>query len=233
MTDRTAIVTGSARGIGRSIALMLTDRGLDVVGVDRAPDPEAPFRTLQIDLADPEAVQQVSALCPQADVLVNNAGIAIDRPPEEFSIEDFNLTMAINLRAPFMLAANYAPRMAKSNWGRIINISSTAAHTGGTASNSAIYAASKAGLIAVTKSLARRYGNAGVLVNAIAPGGIATDLVHNARPEELKAKIASEILLHRFGAPDEIAEVVAFLASDASSFITGTTIDVNGGWYVR
>jgi NAD(P)-dependent dehydrogenase (short-subunit alcohol dehydrogenase family) len=233
MSGRTAIVTGTARGIGRAIALRLAEQGVLVRGVDVTPDGDAAFETIQADLSEPDAVERVAAAWPSTDILVNNAGIAIDMPPEQFSVADFDRTIAVNLRAPFLLAAHYAPLMAASGWGRIVNIASTAAHTGGTASNTAVYAASKAGLIAVTKSLARRYGAGGVLVNAVAPGGIATDLAHAARSEELKARIAAEILLHRFGAPNEVADVVAFLCGDGASFVTGTTIDVNGGWHLR
>jgi 3-oxoacyl-[acyl-carrier protein] reductase len=234
MPPRVALVTGSAQGIGRSIAAALAEAGHAVVGVDIRDQEAGPMeRALQVDLADPSAIDRLVAEVGPVDVLVNDAAILVERPIEDVSVEDFDRTVAVNLRAPFLLCRALGPGMKERGWGRIVNISSVAARTGGVSEVTA-YAATKAGLIALSKSLARHWGPFGVTVNVVAPGAIDTPMLRGqeALTPGLAASLGPQIPLRRIGAPSELAAAVAFLVSDAASFITGATVDVNGGWFM-
>lgn len=234
MSRRIALVTGSARGIGRAIVDALVEGGHDVVGVDVVDHgPGFPGRALAGDLADPATIERLLAEVGRVDVLVNNAAILVEKPIEETSIEEFDRTMAINLRAPFLLSRAFGAGMRQRGWGRIINIASIAARTGGT-SQVAAYGASKAGLVALTKNFARNYGPDGVTVNVVCPAGIITPMAESqerANPGTL-ADRAATFPLRRNAQPSEVASVVAFLASDGAGYMTGTTVDVNGGWFM-
>jgi len=226
---RIALVTGSARGIGLSICDALASAGHEVIGVDVLQTTGAtPARSIVADLADPGVSTRLLAEVGPIDVLVNNAAILISRPFGEVSIEDFDRTIAVNLRAPFLLSQAFAPGMADRAWGRIVNVASIAARTGGRTNVSA-YAASKGGLVALTKSLARELGPAGITVNAVAPGAIDTTMSADL-DDETRRRFISEIPLRRFARPGDVAGLVAFLAGDEAGWITGATIDVNGGW---
>jgi NAD(P)-dependent dehydrogenase (short-subunit alcohol dehydrogenase family) len=229
LPKRRALVTGSARGIGRAVALALLDAGHAVVGVDRLRQDRGPLeRVIEADLADAEAAGRVVREAGPVDILVNNAAVLVAGPFAEMTIADFDLTLAVNLRAPFLLSQAVLPGMVERGWGRIVNVASIAARTGGRSQVSA-YAASKGGLVALTKALAREYGSAGVTVNAVAPGAIDTAMSADI-PPDMRRTFIEEIALGRFAGPAEVAAVVAFLASDAAGFVTGATIDVNGGW---
>jgi NAD(P)-dependent dehydrogenase (short-subunit alcohol dehydrogenase family) len=167
------------------------------------------------------------------DVLAANAGLSRPASWEDVDAATFDETVAVNLRAPFLLSRAFGAGMKERGWGRIVNISSVGARTGAM-SQAAVYASTKAGLIALTKNFARNYGPHGVTVNAVAPGAIETPMVAGQAEVTpgLRESITPQIPLRRFAQPSELAAVVAFLASDAASFVTGATVDVNGGWFM-
>jgi NAD(P)-dependent dehydrogenase (short-subunit alcohol dehydrogenase family) len=229
---RVALVTGSARGIGRAIAEALAASGHQVVGADVLPqDPAGLARAVRVDLADPEAGGRLVREVGRVDVLVNNAAVLIEQPLETVTPADFDRTVAVNLRAVFFLCQAAAPAMAARGWGRIVNVSSVGARTGGMA-GTAVYAATKAGMLALTRNFARAFGPRGVTVNAVAPGAVDAPMAQGQmeRAPEFRERLLREVPLRRMAAPAEIAAVVAFLASDAASFVTGATLDANGGW---
>jgi 3-oxoacyl-[acyl-carrier protein] reductase len=230
VTDgRIALVTGSARGIGRAIADELAASGHRVIGLDVLDQDAGPCeRVLRADLADPEVPVQVVSDVGRIDVLVNNAALFIHQPLPEVTLDDFDRQVAVNFRATFLLCQAAAPLMAKRGWGRIVNISSVGARTGGV-SQSAVYNATKAAIISLTKNFARNYGAFGVTANAVAPGAVDTYMTQHIIPQYREEYVA-QIPLRRFSQPSEIAPVVGFLASDGASYVNGAVVDVNGGW---
>jgi len=227
--SRTALVTGSARGIGRAIADRLASAGYSVIGVDIAAD--APPETLRYDLTSWNACHELISAVPAIDVLVNNAAVLIEKSPIDITETDFHTMLALNLRAPFLLTRGYIPAMQRRHRGRVINVSSVSARTGGFAATG-VYAASKAGLIALTKYFARLAAQDGITVNAVAPGAIDAPMAQAQvqREPRLIDEIPKLVPARRWGQPDEVANLVAFLASDEAAFINGVTVDINGGW---
>src|SRR5581483_10915843 len=226
MFNRVAFVTGASRGIGKAIALTLCRSGFDIVVASpeiekneevaeeiRACSGEA--MTLNLDVTSPESVKAGFAKVLQEktriDVLVNNAGITRDGLAVRMKQLDWDLVLKINLNGAFLCSQQVLPGMMRNRWGRIVNISSVVGQAG--SAGQANYAASKAGLIGLTKALAQELGSRNITVNAIAPGFIATDMTKDL-PEELKQKMMSSIPLGRMGKAEDIAAAVKFLVSE-------------------
>jgi 3-oxoacyl-[acyl-carrier protein] reductase len=239
---RVALVTGAARGIGRSIAAALAQPGLMLYLNDVTPPEEAQDSLreveargaraayLQFNVADPAEVEQaVDAIVQESgrlDILVNNAGINRDQLLVRMKEEDWDQVLAVNLKGAFNCLKAAAKPMIKQRFGRIINISSVVGIMGN--AGQANYVASKAGLVGLTKSVARELASRQITVNAIAPGFIETAMTENL-PEKTREAMLAAIPLNRFGSPEEVGHAVAFLASEQAAYITGQVIHVNGG----
>ncbi|HUB04583.1 MAG TPA: SDR family NAD(P)-dependent oxidoreductase [Solirubrobacteraceae bacterium] len=240
LDGRTAIVTGASRGIGAAIALALDRAGarvalvsrdaaaLDAVASGLANDPV----TLAADLADPDAparlVAETRDRLGAVDVLVNNAALAARAPTEELDAALVDRLYAVNVRAPLLLIAALVPGMVERSRGAIINISSGSAVVG--TPRRAAYAATKGAIDAATRSLAIELGPYGIRVNSVAPGVVDTDMwARNKAIPGVIEEIEALTPLRRWATPDDIADVVAFLASDAARFVTGETMCVDGG----
>ncbi|MGI5941580.1 MAG: 3-oxoacyl-[acyl-carrier-protein] reductase [Pelotomaculaceae bacterium] len=242
LSDRVAIITGGSRGIGRAIALTLAQKGAAVVvnyaaSAGAAADVVDSIRSrggraiaCKADVSDSgEAaglVKEAQTQFGRVDILVNNAGVIRDNLILRLKDEDWETVLGINLKGAFNCARAAARGMLKNQYGRIINISSVSGIIGNTGQVN--YCASKAGLLGLTKALAKELGSRNITVNAVAPGFITTEMTAGL-PEDIKEKMLAQIPLRRFGGPEEIAELVAFLASDAAAYITGQTITVDGG----
>ena len=238
LSGRNALVTGSTRGIGHAIASTLAGAGarVAIVGRDEA-RAEAVAAALgqgaqgfACDVAD---LAQVSALIRDVeqafggiDILVNNAGVTRDNLMLRLKDDDWNAVIDANLRGAFATIRAATRGMMKRRWGRIINISSVVGLTGNKGQTN--YAASKAGLIGLTKSVAKEFASRGILANVVAPGFIDTEMTAAMTPEA-RAAISQQIPLERLGTPGDIASVVAFLASDHAAYITGQVLVVDGG----
>lgn len=243
MTEsKTALVTGASRGIGRAIALRLARDGVrvgvnyhsseraavDVAGEIERLGAEAlllPGSVTSAAAAE-DMVGKVLAKWGRLDVLVNNAGIIRDTLLLRMSEEDWDAVLTTNLKGAFLCTKAALRPMLKQRSGRIVNISSISGLRGNP--GQANYSAAKAALVAFTKTVARESASRNVTANAVAPGMIATDIT-NGMPEKAREAIVSQIPLGRMGTPEEVAEVVAFLASDAAAYITGAVIQIDGG----
>lgn len=229
-----AVVTGGARGFGLGIARRLASEGAKVVLWDIEFPPEvdlAGFETRKVDVTDPEvvtlAMQAVLDAHGRIDVFVNNAGITgTNRPVEDCAISDWNRVLMLDLTAVFLCCRACIPAMRAQGYGRIVNVASIAGKEG--IPGLSAYAAAKAGVIGLTKSIARELAGSGVIANAVAPAMAETELLHKLSPDFIEAS-RQKIPMGRFLAVDELATVVAFAASRENSFTTGFTFDATGG----
>jgi 3-oxoacyl-[acyl-carrier protein] reductase len=244
LAGKIALVTGASQGIGRACALALAAEGATVAlaarNVEKLEAVAAEIvaaggtaKAYALDVSSEESIR-TAAKAVLADhgavhILVNNAGITKDGLALRMKLADFDDVLRTNLTGAFLLTQAVISSMMKARWGRVINITSVVGETG--AAGQANYAASKAGLIGLTKSLAREFASRSITVNAIAPGFIETAMTH-ALTDEQKAGILAQIPLARYGADADIAAAVAYLASDGAGYITGHTLDVNGGLYM-
>lgn len=220
--NRKALVTGGLSGIGRACAERLAADGLDVVTVDVAPGAD-----VQLDVTSPEAVATAAQRVGAIDVLINSAGIVgPNKPLWEVADEEWSSTFAVNVSGTFHVCRAFIPGMRERGWGRVINIASMAGKDGNP--NLSAYSSSKAAVIAMTKSLGKELATSGVLVNVVAPAVVATPMNEATAPEVLDHLI-SLIPMRRLGRAEEVAELVAWLASDRCSFSTGAVYDISGG----
>ena len=243
-SGKVALVTGASRGIGRAIATALAKAGADVfctstkaggcaetlAAIAALPAGSGKGTALVADVADAASVEALAKAvldgAGKLDFLVNNAGITRDGLFLRMGAEDFDAVLATNLRGTFLVCKAFARAMAKARGGRIVNVGSVVGLTGN--AGQANYAASKAGLIGLSKSLAQEFAGRGITVNVVAPGFIDTDMTAVLTPD-VREQMLQQIPLARFGRPDDIAQVVSFLCSDAASYLTGQTLVVDGG----
>lgn len=242
LKDKVAIVTGGTRGIGRAIALKLADHGANIVINYRNSDKEAEeLKTIleekgvkvlvvKCDISNFEDSKNLMDKCKEVfgkiDILVNNAGITKDTLIMRMKEEDFDNVIDVNLKGTFNCAKHASAIMLKQRFGKIINMTSVVGIAGN--AGQVNYAASKAGVIGLTKSLAKELGSRGITVNAVAPGFINTDMTASLS-EKVKEEASKNIPLKRLGDPEDVANLVGFLASDAANYITGQVINVDGG----
>jgi 3-oxoacyl-[acyl-carrier protein] reductase len=241
-SGRVALVTGASRGIGAACALALGQAGFKVAVHYRGSEEKAralcdqmpgamPFKA---DLSDPAACQElikvVAAEMGPISVLVNNAGISIDQILPFAKPDDFDTLINTNLKPVFLLSKFATKGLIRAKSGRIINIASVVGYTGN--AGQSMYSATKGAITAFTKSIAQDLAQFGILCNCVAPGFIQTDMT-DALPDQAKEAIMAKIPLKRLGTPEDIAAAVAFLASDGSKYITGSTIHVNGGMFTN
>jgi len=241
LTGKVALVTGASRGIGRAVALRLGQAGADVAVLATTAERAEPVANelrelgrnalaLGADVADlseaTAAVDHTIAELGGLDILVNNAGITRDGLFMRMSEDDFDRVVAVNLKGCFNFCRAAARTFIKARSGRIVNVTSIVGLVGN--AGQANYSAAKAGIVGLTRSLAKEFGGRGITVNALAPGFIETDMTVDL-PEDVKTKSLDEIPLRRFGSSDEIANATLLLASDLGSYVTGQVLTVDGG----
>lgn len=242
---KNAIVTGGSRGIGKAIALSLAKTGVNVALTYQTNKAKARAVVKEIEKSGQRAmclklnqkninnirrvVKETRRRFGSINILVNNAAIAQKKPFEIITDKDWDNMLAINLRGPFIFCQEILPEMIKQGWGRIVNISSIGGQWGGF--NQIHYAAAKAGLINLTKSVAKLYSKYGITSNAVAPGLVATEMTVRKLKIDVKKTNFEDIPIGRIATPEEIANTVAFLCSEESSYITGQTININGGMF--
>jgi 3-oxoacyl-[acyl-carrier protein] reductase len=245
LENKVVLVTGASRGIGQAIAAALGGQGATVIGTatsDKGAEAISSYfaeagikgQGMKLDVGDDDSVAAVmdaiTGTYAPVDVLVNNAGITRDNLLMRMKAEEWNSVINTNLTSLYRLSKSVVRGMMKARTGRIINIASVVGSSGNAGQTN--YSAAKAGMLGFTKSLAAELGSRGITVNAVAPGFIDTDMTKELADEQRNA-LLKNIPLARLGQPQEIAAVVAFLASDAAGYITGETIHVNGGMYMN
>ena len=245
LSGKTALVTGASRGIGRAIALRFAAEGAFVV-VNYAGNEAAAGETLaaiesaggkavlsRFDVGSAgevdAAVKAIVAERGRIDILVNNAGVTRDNLLMRLTEDDFDAVVRTNLKGAFLVTKVVSRQMIRQRGGRNVNMSSVVGEMGN--AGQSVYAATKAGILGFTKAMARELASRGITVNAIAPGFITTDMTQSL-PEAARKEFAERIPLGRFGAPEEVAELALFLASDAAGYVTGQVVGINGGMYM-
>ena len=239
-SDRIALVTGAGSGIGRASALALLEAGYRVAcgynhnqaGAAKIAKDHAGAFAVKIDIASRASVKRALAASAKHfgrsfDIVINNAALVQEKPFEAITDGDWDRMLAVNLRGAFIVVQECLPAMQRRKWGRIVNITSIGGQWGGM--RQVHYAAAKAGLINFTHSLAKLYSGDGITANAIAPGLVATDMVAKELKSKAGKKKAAQIPVGRIAQPEEIAAGVVYLASDAAGYITGQTLNINGG----
>lgn len=246
MQGRVALVTGGGRGIGRAIAVRLAEGGARIAISYRSND-EAAVETVKLvreagaecesfksDVSSSEDVAALMKGVAEAfgpvEILVNNAGMTRDNIMMRMKDAEFDEVIQTNLKGTYLCTRAALRAMVRARWGRIVNLSSVVGLMGN--AGQANYAASKAGIIGMTKSVAREVANRGITANAVAPGYVLTELT-DGLPEEIKGRVLEQIPVGRFGEPEDVAEVVAFLVGDGAAYVTGQTIAVDGGMVMQ
>jgi NAD(P)-dependent dehydrogenase (short-subunit alcohol dehydrogenase family) len=229
LEGRVALVTGGARGIGRCIAETLRDQGVRTAAGDLRPPELDGVLGLDLDVTDEQSVDRAfgraeTELGP-VEIVVLNAGVFVIEPFEETTLESWRRTMAVNVDGAFLCARRALPGMRERGWGRVVAIGSSAGKTGG-AKSVAAYGASQAAVMTMAGAIASEYAGTGVTSNALAPSLIDTDMIASM-PD-----MRSAVPIGRLGTPQDVANVVAFLCSEAASYITGEVVDVNGGFLI-
>lgn len=242
LTGRIAVVTGAAAGIGLSLAEVFAREGARVALIDRSdavkdvaarlgPDHRGYVADLGDDTAIEAAFTDIARDFATVHILVNNAGIGLMAPAESLSTADWDTTMRINLRAPFLCARSVAPHMLRQKWGRIVTIASQAAVIG--IEHHAAYSASKAGLLGMTNCLALEWGPHGITANCVSPTVVETELGKSVWNGEKGDRARAEIPTRRFAQPVEVAEAVLYLASEAAAMVNGANLMLDGGNTIR
>ncbi len=244
LDGKVALITGAAQGIGKAIALMLAKNGADIVvsdiNLDKAQETSREIEAMgrrsmaiKVDVSKSEEVEQMVEKIinefGKIDILVNNAGITRDKLILRMTEEDWDTVLNVNLKGTFNCTKAVIRHMSKQKSGKIVNIASVSGEMGNP--GQANYSASKAGVIGFTKTIAREFAQRGINVNAIAPGYIETPMT-DVLPEKVKEELKKMIPLERLGKPEDVAQAVLFLVSEASSYITGQVLNVNGGLYM-
>jgi 3-oxoacyl-[acyl-carrier protein] reductase len=244
LAGKVALVTGGAQGIGKAVALLLARNGADIVvsdiNLEKAEETAKEVQALgrnalamKVDVAKLDDVEKmvgaILARFGQVDILVNNAGIARDKLILRMTEEDWDAVLNINLKGTFNCTKAVVRHMSKQKSGKIVNIASVVGEMGNAGQGN--YAASKAGVIGFTKTIAREFAQRGINVNAIAPGYIETPMT-DALPDKVKEELKRLIPLDRLGKPEDVAEAVLFLVSESAGYITGQVLNVNGGIYM-
>lgn len=231
LTGKTALVTGASRGIGFAIAETLKKMGATVIGTATTEEGAKKIQGKVLNVADPDSITALLADIPNGpDILVNNAGITRDNLLLRMKEEEWSAVIETNLTGVFRLTKACLKPMLKARWGRIITIGSVSGIMGNPGQTN--YSAAKAGLIGFSKALAPEIASRNITVNVIAPGFIDTDMTRSLTDEQ-RARILAQVPAARLGSPDEIAATVGFLASPEAAYITGETIQVNGGMYMQ
>jgi 3-oxoacyl-[acyl-carrier protein] reductase len=244
LAGKVALVTGAAQGIGKAVALLLARNGADIVvsdiNLEKAEETAKEVQALgrkalatKVDVATlgdvEKMVESILAQFGKVDILVNNAGIARDKLILRMSEEDWDAVLDINLKGTFNCTKAVVRHMSKQKSGKIVNIASVVGEMGNAGQGN--YAASKAGVIGFTKTIAREFAQRGINVNAIAPGYIETPMT-DALPDKVKEELKRLIPMDRLGKPEDVAEAVLFLVSESANYITGQVLNVNGGIYM-